>query len=92
LVLGSAEQRLELNRASAAEMRGGERKGMYCHVGVPTNSPVCINLCSLRYKVSLQNRFEQSRIFHLHTNKQNNKAKRLLPYSEITSVNRLNAF
>jgi hypothetical protein len=37
LVLGSAEQRLELNRASFAEIRGGERKGMYCHVGVPTS-------------------------------------------------------
>jgi hypothetical protein len=35
--LGSAEQRLELNRASVVEMRGGERKGVYCHVGVPTD-------------------------------------------------------
>jgi hypothetical protein len=35
-VLASAEQRLELNRASVAERRGGERKGIYCHVGVPT--------------------------------------------------------
>jgi hypothetical protein len=34
--LGSEEQRLELNRVSVAAMRGGERKGMYCHVGVPT--------------------------------------------------------
>jgi hypothetical protein len=35
--LASAEQGLELNGASVAEMRGGERKGMYCHVGVPTH-------------------------------------------------------
>jgi alkylated DNA repair dioxygenase AlkB len=36
-VLDSEEQRLELNRGSVAVMRGGERKGMYCHVGVPTH-------------------------------------------------------
>jgi hypothetical protein len=34
--LASAEQRLELNRANVAAMTDGERKEMYCHVGVPT--------------------------------------------------------
>jgi hypothetical protein len=48
-VLSSAEQRLELNRASVAEMRGGERKGMYCHVGV---SPIPHNLLELKGPVT----------------------------------------
>jgi hypothetical protein len=29
---------LELTGAIVAEMRGGERKEMYCHVGVPTRT------------------------------------------------------
>jgi hypothetical protein len=39
--LVSAEQGLELNGASVAEMRGGGRKEIYCHVGVPKRS-TCI--------------------------------------------------
>jgi hypothetical protein len=34
---------LELKGASVAEMRGGERKEMYCHVGVPTGGMISVN-------------------------------------------------